>query len=497
MSIARLFPIALALLTLRISRRSSPARQRFIPSTGREADMRHCAAFAVTAMVVIGGTTIPAQQPGAAPEPARLTGIVLADDTGLPIANASVRVTGGETRAAVTGEDGRFEVDNIPPGSHLVSAVMAGYMLGTAGQRHPADVPTLVEFQSRSVRNVEIRLTPLGIISGTVVDEKGQPVAGAEIVVSRVHSREGCRGCRAVTDAGGRYRLTGLRDGRYRVVAFAPPTGTTAAGDAAAPVRPAPIRSQAAGVAPPARPLTYYPGTELPAQAATVAVAAGTQVDASFALVRSTLTRIAGTILDSRGNPVRDYLVMLDGPPAQPQSLLPRYIEVGADGRFELKDVAPGDYTLLVRDQERFVLIGQTGGTVGQNFKGELADRRIQVPGDGLDDLHIVTRPGFELSGTLLMNGQPLRNLTRAVIAVSPTDFTLHPASGASVLVEADGTFRMPNLSGTSLVRALNLPQGLMVQRISAGSVEVGDFGVEMVQNLNVDVIVGRQSELR
>ena len=134
---------------------------------------------------------------------------------------------------------------------------------------------------------------------------------------------------------------------------------------------------------------------------------------------------------------------------------------------------------------------------MGQNFKRELADRRIQVPGDGLDDLHIVTRPGFELSGTLLMNGQPLRNLTRAVIAVSPAEFTLRPASGASVFVEADGTLRMPNLSGTGLVRALNLPQGLMVQRISAGTADIGDFGVEMVQNLNVDVIIGRQTELR
>ena len=110
--------------------------------------MRYCVAFAATVMVALGGATLPAQQPGAAPEPARLTGIVLADDSGLPIANASVRVMGGETRAAVTGEDGRFEVGSIPPGSHLVSAAMAGYALGTAGQRHPADVPTLLEFQS-------------------------------------------------------------------------------------------------------------------------------------------------------------------------------------------------------------------------------------------------------------------------------------------------------------------------------------------------------------
>ena len=134
---------------------------------------------------------------------------------------------------------------------------------------------------------------------------------------------------------------------------------------------------------------------------------------------------------------------------------------------------------------------------MGQNFTGELADRRIQVPGNGLDDMHIVTRPGYELSGALLLNGQPLRDLTSAVVAVTPAEFTLHPMSGTSVLVQSDGTFRLSNLSGASLVRAFNLPDGLMVQRIVAGGLDVSDVGVEMVQDLSVDVVVGRQTELR
>ena len=311
--------------------------------------MRYGVAFGVAVMVALGGATIPAQQAAAAPEPARLTGIIFADDTGLPISNASVRVLGREFQTTTTGEDGRFEIARVPPGSHLVAAVAAGYAVGTAGQRHPTDTPTLVEFQSRAILSVEIRLTPLGVITGTILDEQGQPAVSAEVVAARTQTRDGCnRGCRTVTDGEGRYRLTGLRDGRYHVMAIAPASrgaARTTTREATSPTPGAP-----SSVAPPTRPITYYPGTSLPAQSATVSVTAGTQTDASFPLIPGELSRIAGTILDSRGAPVRDYLVMLDARPPQPQSLLPRYIEVGADGRFELKDVPPGDYTLLVRD---------------------------------------------------------------------------------------------------------------------------------------------------
>ena len=453
-------------------------------------------AIVLLLMVALGVPALEGQQ-AVAPPPSSLSGVVLADDTGLPVPDANVRVYGSLVQMATTDEEGRFEIADITPGSHLVTAVKAGYALARAGQRYPSDTPSLVEFRPRAARNVEIRLTPLGAIAGTILDEKGQAVAAAQVVVSRAQTRDGCRGCQAVavTDRNGRYRLTGLSDGRYYVMAIAP--ATRGADGSTVRESPTPAPGAPAGVAPPTRPITYYPGTSLPSQSATVSVAAGVQVEATFPLMPSAPARIAGTILDSRGAPVRDYLVMLDARPPQPQTLLPRYIEVWADGRFELKNVPPGDYTLLVRDQERFVLLAQTGSTLGQSFKGELADRRIQVPGDGLEDLHIVTRPGYELSGTVVMNGQPMHDLTKVGVAVTPTEFTLHPVSGASVLVQADGTFRLPNVTGTSRVHAFNLPAGLMVHRVVSGGVDVADFGVDIVQNMTVDVVIGPETQLR
>ena len=72
--------------------------------------MRYGVAFAVAVMVALGGATIPAQQAAAAPEPARLTGIIFADDTGLPISNASVRVIG---RVGGATEDGAPGVGDV------------------------------------------------------------------------------------------------------------------------------------------------------------------------------------------------------------------------------------------------------------------------------------------------------------------------------------------------------------------------------------------------
>lgn len=300
----------------------------------------------VTVIATFGGALLPAQQSAVAQGSSTLTGVILADDTGLPIPNASIRVFDRLVQGASSDAEGRFEITGITPGSHLVTAVTAGYALATTGQRYPSDTPSLVEFQARAVRSVEIRLTPLGVIAGTILDEQGRPVAAAEVIASRAQTRGECRDCRAITDRDGRYRLTGLSDGRYHVMAIAPVPGDAQ-------------RAARSSVAPPTGAITYYPGTAFPRQAATLAIAAGTRVEATFPLVPGEPARIAGTIIDSRGIPVRDYLVMLDALPPQPQSLLPRYIEVGADGSFELKDVPPGEYTLLVRDQERFVLLAQ------------------------------------------------------------------------------------------------------------------------------------------
>jgi hypothetical protein len=63
----------------------------------------------------------------AAFSPGAVHGIVR-DETGTPVAGATVSVVGPTTIVAVTDRDGRFEVRTLPPGPYLVHAHLSGYV---------------------------------------------------------------------------------------------------------------------------------------------------------------------------------------------------------------------------------------------------------------------------------------------------------------------------------------------------------------------------------
>jgi hypothetical protein len=74
-------------------------------------------------------------QAGATPSPGRITGQVVEQGRNAPIANARVNVfltgrsVGGPPQLfeAVADADGRFAVENIPPGAYRVQATKAGF----------------------------------------------------------------------------------------------------------------------------------------------------------------------------------------------------------------------------------------------------------------------------------------------------------------------------------------------------------------------------------
>src|SRR5258708_2627819 len=100
-----------------------------------------------------------------------ITGRVVADDTGNPIANARVTLasTALGTPVVLTDADGRFSFPAPPTKSNVV-VNKTGY---GRGEMTPAD----------GDRPIELRLKRGAAISGTVVNEFGEPAWNARIVV--------------------------------------------------------------------------------------------------------------------------------------------------------------------------------------------------------------------------------------------------------------------------------------------------------------------------
>jgi hypothetical protein len=168
---------------------------------------------------------LPAQLvlPGAAP--ASVGGIVTNSLTGEPILRAHVLLysstTGPDglpqTYGALTNQEGKFTIAQLSPGRYTASADRVGFVM------LPKTVSALnFNFALASgdkKEDLNLILTPAGAIVGRVLDAAGEPVADALV---RAEGSEGAE--TAATDEQGRYRIGGLRPGKYRVQASPRPS---------------------------------------------------------------------------------------------------------------------------------------------------------------------------------------------------------------------------------------------------------------------------------
>lgn len=139
---------------------------------------------------------------------ARFTGKVV-DDAQRPVGGAQVLVTPhqarGEVARLVTSADGAFASPPLAPGEYDLDASAEGFA--------PAGSTGLVLLPHQRFA-VTLRLSATGEVSGTVHSEAGGPLPGVRVRGGRRWGdRFGQVDGEALTDAQGRYRLTGLAPG--------------------------------------------------------------------------------------------------------------------------------------------------------------------------------------------------------------------------------------------------------------------------------------------
>lgn len=135
---------------------------------------------------------------------AAIQGTITDADTGAPIADAGIHLSGADTASTSTDVDGRFLLDRLVTGEVTVRISAADH----AGVEFPL---TLL---SGSTHIVSRALVPAAgvVIAGTVTaDADGQAVSGATVSVS------GASSASIVTDTDGTYELTGLPSGSLAI----------------------------------------------------------------------------------------------------------------------------------------------------------------------------------------------------------------------------------------------------------------------------------------
>ena len=199
---------------------------------------------------VQGGTApgVPIRPPQPTPTPrdqaaapatgtAKIRGVVLASDDGRPLRRATVRVTAPELReprSVETDFSGRYEITDLPAGRFTVTASKAGFVAISHGQTRPNEMGRPVEVRDgQVVERINLALPRGAAITGRVVDEYGEPVAGAAVQPMQMRyvngrleptmaGNGGVIGAMFQTPDTGEFRVWGLSPGEYLIQATLP-----------------------------------------------------------------------------------------------------------------------------------------------------------------------------------------------------------------------------------------------------------------------------------
>src|SRR5204863_3182580 len=110
-----------------------------------------------------------------------LRGRIVGGEGGGPLRHAVVRLSGidmREGKMAMTDEQGKWEIHDLPAGRFNLSASKAGYVSLDYGQRRPFEQGRPIELaDGQVVDNVNFNLPRGSVIAGRINDEYGDPVA--------------------------------------------------------------------------------------------------------------------------------------------------------------------------------------------------------------------------------------------------------------------------------------------------------------------------------
>ncbi|HEY4841253.1 MAG TPA: carboxypeptidase-like regulatory domain-containing protein [Terriglobales bacterium] len=161
--------------------------------------------------------------------PYRIAGMAVNARAGNALARCRVTIADAKDQrkvlSVITGDDGRFEF-HVPAGKFSLGGAKRGFISAGYNQ-HDEYSTAIVTGADLDTENLVLRLVPNAVLTGSVLDEFGEPVRNAQIMVYRRQRAEGVGRTSlfrsAMTDDQGRYEVTPLDEGTYFVSAKASP----------------------------------------------------------------------------------------------------------------------------------------------------------------------------------------------------------------------------------------------------------------------------------
>lgn len=379
-----------------------------------------------------------------------ISGTVVAAGSKAPLAGAIVRIVstrGAETASATvaTGEKGEFTFPNLAPGRYWVTASKARYLTLGYGQRPGSGLPgvSIAIGSGAPTRDVTIPLPLASVITGTVLDERGDPAMGANVAARLLEWRNGERAVRDVSfdlaDDRGQFRITNLPPGSYVV--------TAARG----------------AVNPDIIPLIYFPGTVAASQAMTIEVGVGDEragVNLSFPAAAG-MPSFSGQVVSRDGQTVNNARVSIIAKDVAIRGLDVRQTFASRNGEFRLGHLVPGDYRLIATTSDLELI----------------AARDISLGTSPVEKIELTMGPGSTISG--LVTGIPAEATSGPRVSLAALTESGRPASNLTGRADAQGRFVLRGVvPGQYVVVLSDLPPGYRIASLVRGAGDAHDLPI-------------------
>ena len=456
-----------------------------------------------------------------------ISGTIAVSPSGLPAAAVRVAIYGRDVpnRSTLTDGEGRFSFAGLPVGRYTITAAKPGHVNITYGQRRPGGSGTEIPLAEGQRVQIALQIPRGAVITGTVLDERGEPAIGVQVRGVRMLARGQRREMMSSsTDDRGIYRLHSLQPGNYAVCAsprnMGPQTESQrtqmeldslrrSIENFSAAQSDQVRRQMAARLAQlkeqlQSQPVTGYAPVCYPnsvsADSGTIAVAAGEERSAiDLQLVLTPVARVEGTIVRPPGTDQHQVMLQLSTSEGAASDFdRGQGASVDDNGRFLFQSVPPGQYTLTALmtapDSDR----PNRAGVVRPPQPRYWARTDVAVAGQDVSDIVLELQRGATVSGHFVFDGthqQPPSDITRGQISIfpfSPQTMGFAFESNARGTIDASGRFTIPDVLPGKYRFSASFPGPLpwLAQEIVISGQDALDFPLEVKPSQNVTGVV-------
>jgi Carboxypeptidase regulatory-like domain/Polysaccharide lyase family 4, domain II len=398
------------------------------------------------------------------PPKCSVQGQVLHDPGGQPLKKATIELRpddkeGGTSYKAISDVEGKFKFEKVDPGSYTLKLERNGFL--ESGKGNGSHKLTLQSGQE--IKDMVLRMRPMAIITGRVLDSDGDPLPGVSVTISRYGAASLQRGVvgGGYTDDLGEYRAGNLRPGRYLIqavlVRYASEPEAKMADDTKE-TAPYP---------------TYYPGVTDKSQAVPVEVRAGDQVPINITLSYGPAYRVRGSIEglpELRGADPNIVFRPKDAGIWDSNQFL---ATVKSDGWFEIPKLLPGEYRVTMFKMD------------GSDFHAYQAAQTVVVTDSDLDNVRLSSESDSEVRGQFRTeNGEKLSWALMSVTLDSgekdPQFDFAWPGPSTRGQFKTDGSFDIKKVPPGKYRLTLNsdsAASAFYIKSVSLGGKDVTDSG--------------------